>query len=41
MHIIVIDRVMNSPHDTELLIVLLRECATRAGFIKFYALNDW
>lgn len=41
MQILGIGRGMNSPRDTERLIVLWREWATRAGFIKFYALNDW
>lgn len=41
MQILGIGRGMNSPRDTERLIVLWREWATRAGFIKFSALNDW
>ncbi len=41
MQILGIGRGLNSPRDTERLIVLWREWASRAGFIRFSALNDW
>jgi hypothetical protein len=41
MQILGIGRGLNSPRDTERLIVLWREWAARAGFRNFLALNDW
>lgn len=41
MQILGIGRGLNSPRDTERLIVLWREWAGGAGFRNFLALNDW